>query len=250
MSVLSTTRSLLTSSTGMFFRREECFDEEIERASRGRLTTGLVLLVPIFTLGTTILSLLADSLFTSAFGLYSNYQVKLIEFQLLYSKNGLGWVLSVAAGLIIVFAAISLIYLVGFQLSFWWARLFGGQERRIAHHQVFVTAYLMFNLLLMIATPFAVSFISLYAQKNAVVILNIYMTKDSLLLVLRVFALAYVLLLIYMLSVFYRASQRLYDFETPLANGGTALIALIFPIIIANSVISGWLTFIQTAIKG
>jgi hypothetical protein len=234
----------------MFFRRDECFDEEIERAARGRLTTGLVLLVPIFTLGTIILSFVVDSLFTSAFGLYSDYQVKLIEYQILYSKNGLGWVLSVAAGLIIVFAAISLIYLVGFQLSFWWARLFGGQETRIAHHQVFVTAYLMFNLLLMIATPFAVSFISLYAQKDAVVILNIYLTKDSLLLLIRVFALAYVVLLIYMLSVFYRGSQRLYNFETPLANGGTAVIALLFPIIVANTVTSGWLTFIQTAIKG
>ena len=76
------------------------------------------------------------------------------------------------------------------------------------------------------------------------------MTKDNLLFIIRIFAIAYLLLLIYMINVFYRGAKRLYDFETPLANGGTAIIALLFPIIVANFITSGWLSFIQIAITG
>jgi hypothetical protein len=242
--------SLLTSSVGMFFRRDEFFDDEIAMASRKRLAVGFFLLVAVLTLGTIILSVVVDSVFTSAFGLYSDYQVKLIQLQILYSKNGFGSILQVCAGFIIIFAAISLIYMIGFQLSYWWARLFGGEGNRLSHYQVFLTGYLVFNFILMIATPFALGFINLYAQKNAVVIFNIYVTKSNLLSIIRVFAIAYLLLLIYMISVFYRGAKQLYDFDTKLANGGTAIIALLFPIIVANFVTSGWLSLIQIAITG
>ncbi len=146
-------------------------------ASRKRLVVGFFLLVVGFTLGTVILSVVVDSVFTSAFGLYSDYQVKFIQLQIMYSKNGFSSILGVIIGFIIILAAISLIYMIGFQLSYWWARLFGGEGDRISHYQVFLTAYLVFNFLLMVATPFALAFINLYAQKNAVVIFNIYMTK-------------------------------------------------------------------------
>ena len=182
--------------------------------------------------------------------LYSDYQVKFIELQIMYSKNSFGSILAVFTGFIIVLAAISLIYIIGFQLSYWWARLFGGEGDRISHYQVFLTAYLVFNFLLMVATPFALGFINLYSQKNVVVIFNIYMTKDNLLSVIRVFAIAYLLLLFYMINVFYQGAKHLYNFETPLANGGTAIIALLFPIIVANFFIGGWLSLVQIAITG
>ena len=203
-----------------------------------------------FTLSTVILSVAVDWVFTSAFGLYSDYQVKFIELQIMYSKNSFGSILAVFTGFIIVLAAISLIYIIGFQLSYWWARLFGGEGDRISHYQVFLTAYLVFNFLLMVATPFALGFINLYSQKNVVVIFNIYMTKDNLLSVIRVFAIAYLLLLFYMINVFYQGAKHLYNFETPLANGGTAIIALLFPIIVANFFIGGWLSLVQIAITG
>ena len=166
MSTVSTIRSLITSSIGMFFRRDECFDDEIELASRNRLSIGFVLLVAVFTLGTVILSVVADSVFTSAFGLYSDYQVKFIQLQILYSKVGFSSILQLAAGFVIIFAAISLIYIIGFQLSYWWARVFGAEGDRISHYQAFLTAYITFNFLLMMMTPVALGFINLYAQKK------------------------------------------------------------------------------------
>jgi hypothetical protein len=250
MSVLSAMSSLLTSSAGMFFRRDEFFDDEIAIASPKRLAVGFFLLVAVFTLGTIILSVVVDSVFTSAFGLYSDYQVKFIELQIMYSKNGFSSILGVFIGFIIILAAISLIYVIGSQLSYWWARLFGGEGDRLSHYQVFLTAYLAFNFLLMITTPFVLGFFNVYSQKSAVVIFNIYLTKPNLLLILRMLVVAYALLLIYMVNVFYRGAKRLYNFETPLANGGTAIIALLFPIILANIVTGGWISFIQTAITG
>src|SRR5690349_16195442 len=100
--------SLLTSGIGMFFRRDEIFNDEIAMASRKRLVVGFFLLVAVFTLGTIILSFVVDSVFTSAFGLYSTYQVKFIELQIMYSKNGISSIFGVFTGFIIILAAISL----------------------------------------------------------------------------------------------------------------------------------------------
>ena len=250
MSVLSTMGSLLTSSLGMFFHRDEFFDDEIAMASRKRLGVGFFLLAVILIVGTVILNAIIDSLFTSAFDLYSDVQVKFIELQILYSKNGLGLIPQLIIGFVILFILISLMYIIGFQLSYWWARLFGGEGDRLSHYQVFLAACLAFDFILVITTPFALGFFNVYSQKSAVVIFNIYLTKPNLLLILRVLVVAYALLLIYMVNVFYRGAKRLYNFETPLANGGTAVIALLFPIIVVNVVTGGWISFIQIAITG